>query len=258
MTIDLTKIPADERAALVRVGMQYSSGETLRQAAKTLEAYGLYGKDLALCGYGAEDQAELSEWQRLLLAASAERTGARVDKRSAADDSLQWLEQGKQARLHAHAVLHQAERLLARASSETATQVGATLQKTRAAGADPQMLLDQLKVLKELLGDREVAAVLKKRGGPEAAQAVELAVVAVGKIPLNRAPGGTVPETAQMDLLDGLIVDNVRAARRAARVAARRIGRLEIEHAFELGELYRRRRTSPAAPALAGEPDKTP
>jgi hypothetical protein len=62
-----------------------------------------------------------------------------------------------------------------------------------------------------------------------------------------------------MDLLDGLIADNVRDARRAARAASRALGRPEIARAFELTALYQGRRDRrPAEPPPPAPPPRLP
>jgi hypothetical protein len=54
----------------------------------------------------------------------------------------------------------------------------------------------------------------------------------------NTTRRGTVAETEQLDQIDGLIVDLVRRARKAARSAARQMGQPALAKAFELDLLY--------------------
>jgi hypothetical protein len=54
-------------------------------------------------------------------------------------------------------------------------------------------------------------------------------------------------ETAMLDLLDGIVVQNVRRARRAAKAAGRKIGNAAILKEFKLDKLYRTRADGPPA-----------
>jgi hypothetical protein len=61
---------------------------------------------------------------------------------------------------------------------------------------------------------------------------------------------GTRVETEQLDLLDGIIVTLVRNARKAARAAAKRLGKPSLVADFELTKLYEpRAEEAPAAPS---------
>ena len=49
---------------------------------------------------------------------------------------------------------------------------------------------------------------------------------------------GTPAQTVRLNLIDGIIIELVRSARRAARNAASDLGRPELETIFGLSELY--------------------
>jgi hypothetical protein len=258
----LEKLPAVRREAALRIGAQFASENTLRQADDTLRALKQYGDEVTQFGYGDEDAEELTGLRDALSAAGAGRQGARAGKKTTSQALDQAIDDGKAARLRAHAILDRAQLLVAEAP--TAQRIGAILAQTRSAGADAQKLFEQLKILQPILEDKEVAAVIKKRGGPEAIAALKQAMTKLIDAKRAHAGGGGSPaETARMDLLDGLIVDNVRDARRAARAAGKALGRPEIARAFELGALYesRRSRRSPTPspePPIPADPAPTP
>lgn len=253
----LEKLPAVRREAAQRVGAQFASPNTLQQADATLAAWQQYGDEVAQFGYGDEDAEELTALRDALSEAGAGRQGALAGKKSASQALEQAIAEGKAARLRAHAILDRAQLLVGEAG--LAQQISAALTQTRSARGDAQRLFEQLKVLQPLLENKDIATVIKKRGGPEALTVLKAAAEKLIEAKKSHVGGGGAPaETARMDLLDGLIADNVRDARRAARAAGRALGRPEIVREFELTALYSSRRGRLEPTPGPGEPAPGP
>lgn len=107
---------------------------------------------------------------------------------------------------------------------------------------EPHALANQLELCVGVLKGSTVADAAKKRGGDALLLDLEKAIPALRAIAqADAVPKGTQVETEVLDLLDGLIVENCRAARRAARSAGRELGMDSIPKAFELNALYRAR-----------------
>jgi hypothetical protein len=252
----IDKLPAARREAAQGIGALFASQNTLRQADETLRAFAQHGDDVSQFGYGGEDAEELKGLRDALAQAGAGREGALAVKKTTSQALDQAIAEGKAARLRAHAILDRAQLLVPEAA--TAQKINAVLAQTRSAGASARKLFEQLKILQPVLEDKDVAALIKKRGGPEAVAVIKQAVTMLVDAQKGHIGGGGAPaETARMDLLDGLIADNVRDARRAARAAARALGRPELARAFELTGLYaghRGRRNPSPSPAPADPP----
>ena len=122
-------------------------------------------------------------------------------------------------------------------------------------GAEPddgEPMARQLELLQQILAKKDIAAVVKGRGGPEALEAVQAAVAALRAADQARPRTLATPsETQRLDLLDGVIVDLSRSAYQAARAAARALGQPSLEEELALTGLYGRRRR----PGQPGSPD---
>lgn len=259
MPVDLSKLPVQRREAAIRIGGQFPSDYTKRQSASTLKGLTRFGKELAASGYGEEDAAELKDLREQLLEASGRRASSRVDKGAGSQEVDRAIRAAKRVRLQAHAILDRAALLLEGGDPAAAARVMAALSATRSAGADVEKLRVQVSVLQAALADKAVAAVTGKRGGPEALAALKQADTALAAAESARPGRHATPESVELDLLDGLVAENVRDARRVARAAARALGRPEIAAAFELRELYPRRRgggeEEPGGPGPEGPKD---
>ncbi len=258
MSDDLQNIPAAERARLIRIGRTLSSPDVLAQGNAVLEALDAYGDLLQPYGYGAGDRTELAELRDLGLGLSVDRQAARGESREAAHARAEGMQQGKRVRRQARVVLAATEAQLRRDGREAAlaaaTRLALGLDATARSGADPVALLTQLERLAALFAEAEVAQAAAERGGAALAESLPAAVAALRELAASaQPPRGTPEATERLDLIDGLIVENVRAARRAARAAADDLGRPALAKAFELSLIAGRPR-HPAAPPASAAP----
>jgi len=254
MTIDLDKIPKTRRLQLIELGRQFGSRDTLDQANQTLAAYETHAAALKSSGFGDKQAKELAEARNGLLDAGVGREAAKGKKKVTGEAYVLAFQLATGARLYARTVLTAVkEDLEARDDGASAAQVvSAALRQTRVAPKQAEPLVQQLALLGDALADETIAAEAAEQGGPEAAADVTTAISALRKADQEDVGGrGTPMETEKLDLLDGIIVQQVRRARRAAAMAAKRAGNPALVKEFKLDLLYR----SSGAGAPAGAED---
>ena len=105
--------------------------------------------------------------------------------------------------------------------------------------SDPNVLAEQLDLLRGALAAPPIAEVTASRGGPAAVAVLAAAASGVRAVAAGRPSGtGTPEETERLNLIDGLIVTLARRARAAARSASDELGQPAMAKAFELSALY--------------------
>jgi hypothetical protein len=258
----LSDMPAEERKRLVTMGKQYGSSDTLAQADQTLNALAVPGQAAKLVdhGYGADDVEQLALARTSLEQAGGRQTAAQVSQKTTNQAHAADLASGKRLRKKALAVLENVEAgLRKKTSTQAAVQaVAAVLEKTRSAGADARALASQLELISGLFKDTAaVAAEAASKGGPKLVADLDAAVVSLrADAPTAHAPRGTPAETERMDLLDGLIIESTRRARKAARSASDESGEAALATAFDLDKLYRSGHHAKASAQLRAKLDR--
>jgi hypothetical protein len=250
MTIDLEKIPKTRRLKLIQVGEQFGSQDTLDQANQTLDAYEKYAPLLKISGFGAKHAAELTDARDGLVTAGVGREAAKGKKKITGEAYVAAYSQATTARLHARAVLAGVKEDLEASeeaeAAEAARIASAALRQTRAAAKKAEPLVQQLALLVGGLKNETVAKEAADQGGPEALTALEASIAALRKADQEDVGvRGTPVETEKLDLLDGIIVQQVRRARRAALAASKRLGNPALVEAFKLDKLYRSKGGAP-------------
>lgn len=242
MAIDLETIPKARRLKLIRLGEQFGSQDTLDQANQTLAAYERHAPPLKMSGFGAKHAAELKGARDGLVEAGVGREAAKGKKKVTGDAYVKAYTQAATARINARTVLAGVKEDLEASgtSEEAAATVSATLRQTRSAAKKAEPLAQQLALLGDTLKHPAVAQVGADQGGPEALAEIEASIPALRKADQEDVGvRGTPVETETLDLLDGIIVQLVRRARRAAIAASKRIGNPAMAEAFKLDKLYR-------------------
>lgn len=244
MSLDLSSIPPEARLDFIRIGRRWNSESTLAQANDTLNALGTFGALLADQGFSAEDALRLAAARNALekKLRDAAKSGV-VPRKVTSRAYLDAMHEGKRVRNLARTILVSVEDLFAKrrgaAAESVRRQLSIVLGQTQSAGADDGALLQQLELLQEALRDPVIGVEAVSRGGLFALREIERAIV---KLRAVAEPTLTVSqelsEADERDLLDGLIVHLVRAARRAARIAANWTNNPELAKAFELNRLY--------------------
>lgn len=257
MSIDLSSLSPQARSSYIRIGRQFGSPDTLAQANQTLQGLAAHGADLLAHGFGAADHQRLTDARDALLEAGVGRFEARTEKSVTSATYLAQMKAGKAARAVVISILGACRCALheqnGSAAADGVKQIDAALLQTRAAGDDAVKLAEQLDLLRSVLVEPVVATVAKDRGGPAAAaELLDCASALRAALAARAGAAGTPVETEYLDLLDGIVVTFARQARRAARAAAKRLGKPAMVADFELNKLYERR--SGIAPAKAPEP----
>lgn len=257
MALDLDKIPPDARARYVKAGRRYSSEMTLEQANRTLNGLETHGTELLGFGFAAADATRLKDARDFLIEAGVGRQQARSHRKVTLETAIAAIKRGKAVRVRAHAIIKsiidRAEELGLAAERH---DLVAALHQTGFSGDAEEVLAAQLDLLRKIFSNKAIEKATRDRGGPATARELEAAAEALRTADFStaRVPG-TPMETERLDLLDGIIVDLCRSARRSARAAARALGQPALAKAFELSILDGAR----TAPPVGGtDPVPTP
>jgi hypothetical protein len=261
MEIDLEKLPNARKLKLIRLGEQFGSQDTLDQANQTLGAYKIHGPLLKTSGFGAKHAAELEGARDGLVAAGVGREAAKGKKKVTGEAYVAAYSQAATARINARAVLAGVKEDLEASDAAEAAEaeriVASALRQTRAAAKKAEPLAQQLALLVPALKDAVVAKEAADQGGPEALADLEASIAALRKADQEDVGvRGTPVETEKLDLLDGIIVQQVRRARRAALAASKRLGNPALVEAFKLDKLYRSKGGAPAGEEGTEEDDE--
>lgn len=250
MTLDITQIPSQARAALIKDGERHGSSDTLEQANRTLNAFDLHGPKLAAYGFAPEDATELKDARDALVAAGVDRDSKRHGKRIDTAAYQATMTEGFQVRLRARAIAVGAKRVLLRAAKIDAIhKIDSLLGHETQAADNAEDLAKQLDRLRSLFSDPDIEDASKTRGGPQTVIDLQDVATRLRAVTESKAePKGTPVETETLDLIDGIILSLVRTARNSAKAAARALGEPALETAFELSALYKRRGKNAASP----------
>jgi len=253
MAFDIDNIPQSRRVTLIKLGEEFGSQDTLAQANQTLAAYHKHAAVLKPFGYTATHAAELEGARNALSNAGVDRESAKGKKKVNGQSYVDAMNQAQTERLAARALLIGVrEDIEGNVSTLVADQeAAAALSQTRVGPTKAEPMAQQLTLLMVALKKTEIASLIAE-GGPEAVVALNAAIVALRKADQEDVGvRGTPVETAMLDLLDGIVVQNVRKARRVAAVAGRKLGNAAIAKDFKLDKLYGNRAEAPPA----DEPD---
>ena len=245
MPFRLDQVPAEARARYTELGRQFGCTDALAQAEQTLAAYRRFGDAIGAHGFIESDAARLQEASERLTLEVGTETDAIVSMKRTSQEYVGAIRAGKAARQRARSILYIVAQRLAYSGDPIAVEasraVAATLQQTESSRGDPIRLASQLDQLRATLTIPRVDKQAELRGGLPASEELMMAAERLRKTAAcddpDVAPPSTV-ETANADLLCGVIVELVRDARRAARSAARAQAQPLVASAFELTKLY--------------------
>lgn len=254
---ELSKIPPSERESLLKIGKAFGSTSALSQARATLNALSSYGDKLN--GFTARQRTQLAWAAGALERAGAGRADSQAAKKSTNLALILAIREGKDRRLEARSVLESAVLdLRATGGSEEAVRSASViLESTASSGGNPDALATQLEQLGNELNVPAISGAVAEDGGPEASAGAKASAAALRALASTATmPRGTPAETQRLDLLDGLVVELVRQARRAARAAGRRLGDPALASTFELTSLYPPRGNAivPVSPPAPSDP----
>ena len=240
----LEEIGPEARARYVELGRQFGCADCISQAELALSAVDRFRKQIAPHGFIENDADRLSSAKEALAQQVRARGGGRMRK-GTSRMYVAAIRRGKDGRQRARSILHIIAQRLAYSGDpiavEAARAVSATLQQTDSSRGDPVRLAAQLDQLRATLSIPRVDKEAERRGGPATADLLSQSAEQLRAISGAQDPDAAPPstdETADTDLLCGVIVELVRDARRAARSAAREHNDPQIASAFALTKLY--------------------
>ena len=254
MTIDINNMSPQAKLYYINLGKCYGSNDTLAQADVTLGALAIYGAALSAFGFSPGDTQKLEDARDSLLVAGVTRksaeTGA-VQKRNAKQSAVT---DGKTERATARSILVGARRDLHESNAAEAVTaveaIDAALEKSASSGGCHAELGKQLSILRDTLSNAVIAGACVSRGGPSAVTGLAAAIDAVNGVS-TATKRGTPEETERLDLFDGIIVELTRSARKASRVAARKVGSPAMASAFMLVHFSNATRSATHSEAVA-------
>lgn len=261
MAIDIATMAPKAREKYLAIGERYATPDVLAQADKTLSALTLYGTILVLFGYGLDDGQRLAELRDVLLEYSTNQVQSAGARKNSRKSYLTTLRQSKDARLSVRTVLGVAHDALLESGEEEAAKPIQTVLDDTSAEAEDADLLDQLKALHLVVTAPALESLIASRGGPAIIERLTAAQTGLRAVLRGRAGDPERTAASQIrDILDGMVVTSVRAARAAARVAARAHGQPAIARAFKLDLLRPTRATEPddETPGLPETDPSTP
>lgn len=248
MALDLSNLSPEAQALYRKIGANYDSGRTLAQAEKTRngvkKVLDLYPEALSLQGVRISTVTRLEDARAALLEATAGREHTRTQKKVTNVAHIRAMFDGKGTRLELHAAYNSARRILLEAGDrDSVNLIDVTLGRTKSAGADSDVLINQLELLGELLTNTAIRQAVAD-GDETIPTALETAVAeriaALNSTRIDKAaPRGTPIDTGLIDLLDGMIIVICRDIRRAVRALARSLGQPHLAEEVELNELYK-------------------
>lgn len=221
------RFKGERREALLRLGQRFGTQQVqdqtdayllalVDQEDKLIEHGGLSERDVEEMTALREQSREAGELRpEVARASSLARAEARAQEKAL-----------KATRLKARTLLIAALEVLEDEEEEqTLRPLRAIMTETSSAGSDLTTLSKQARALAGVLESPTLKDQVKARRGTKLAKALRDGAAALDTASANSMrPKGTPVETAQLDLLDGLLIERLRRVRRAARSASTTLG----------------------------------
>lgn len=237
------------RSKYIGIGRQFGSDRTLAQGVESFNAATLHAQALSSHGFSLAKTKRIGWAVEALRLSGGEREQSRLAAGIGTDERHAASAAGKEARRQANNQFALSIDELEFAGHEkVAREVERVMQQTRSSGPDLSLLDRQLETLIGAFKWEAVQRVTADTGGPQAVEALENARrMLVPVLDRGRTHAGNTPvETERLDLLDGIIVDLCRQARKAARTAGKALAQPAMAGAFELDILYGRKKPKSA------------
>ena len=243
MSIDLDKIPPRYRKKLIELGERFSSERTLAQANSTLQALEDNKKAIEPHGYMTKDIQILTYTRNELRTTLTGRDGARDAKKTSSKSYQDTMLKGKNIRRQGRSILRGVERDLAWSEDaddlKAATELEQVIDSTSTTPEKAEGMARQLQQVGQILSNKQIAPLAKTRNGEDILKQINATVKELQDASENRKLRPGTPEyTERLDLLDGIIVEQVRHARQAAESAAKESAQPALLNAFALDSLY--------------------
>jgi hypothetical protein len=237
--MDLTKLSPAATQDAIQIGQKVGSEHTLAQATATIAASALWEDAMRAAGWRAQDHDDLVWLHKALSAEEAARSEVSEANRDHILAMRAARKQHKSTRRDAVEDLRMAIRDTHRSATpdqlDTIERLSESLARQTDSGQSLLKLAAQLDALAAIASDPWISAALASRGKDQlAASLTQSAADARALFDQTNQRTSTTAHTERLDLLDGLIIQLVRDARRLARRAARDGAQPELARAFEL------------------------
>jgi hypothetical protein len=236
---ELSLLSGPVRAAYAEAGSHVGSDVTRKVGERIIEAHELHGALVGPQGFLLVMFNRLKWAVASIIVADAHRDGLRIEKKAGTAGLKEKLKTGKTQRLALRALLRPVPSLLRSQGGEEparlATHIETVLSQTSSAGGNPRVLGGQLDQLNAELDRPEVKAVVGADGAEARLVAARAAALALHALTPRRS--GTPIDSERLDVLDGIVIELVRQARAAARVAASLTGNQALAQAYAIDDL---------------------
>lgn len=239
MSEDLSKIVGERREELRGQGVRVGSDVVQAVGQRFENALVTHGATLEDFGYVGRTGARLRSRVAQSVALTQARPEVARGKTSARAQAGAAHRAAKNTHRRYHAVIEAALGDVRDAvPEETWRGFKLVLDQTRTVGASAQVLGRHMVSLAGLAEASELAAALTERkAGGAGAELRSAAASMAADVAAAKLERGTKAESEEIDVLDGLIIEDLRSIRKIARAAATDLGQQHIAEAFALPEL---------------------
>lgn len=239
MSEDLSKYEGERREELRAQGMGVGSDAVQQVGARVMNALPTHAAALARHGYVARLGERLAARLEQSVALTAARPEVARDKGAARAQAAASFKASKQEHKRVYTLVVEGLRDARDVTpADVWRKLSADAEAVRSVGASPAVLYRNMLGLAALAQAPELADAMEERGaqsaGAELAAQARALKADTDAAQLGR---GTKVESEEIDVLDGLIIEDLRSLRRIARSAASALGNPEIAAAFALDEL---------------------
>ena len=239
MSEDLSRFKGERREELRGVGLRNGSDKVQSVGQGVVNALRDHGATLADYGYVARAGTRLEARLKQSVELTTERPDIAREKTATRDQAAVAHKEAKQLHKRLHTVVGAAlDDVRDDVPAEQWRAYKLTLDQTRSVGASPQVLGRHMASLAGVAQAPELVEALKERGAADAAAQLTSGAASMrADVDAAQLERGTKAESEEIDVLDGLIIEDLRSIRRFARSAAAALGRPQLAEAFDLSEL---------------------
>lgn len=239
MSEDLSRFEGERREELRLTGARVGSDVLQRVGQRVLNALPTHASALAGFGYVARQGERLGSRLEQSVALTTARPEVARDKSGARAQAAATFKASKQEHKRVwtlvDASLREAREVV---PEETWRRLWAGAQAARPVGASPAALYRNMQALAAVAQASELADALRERGAEDAgAGLITQSHALKADTDAAQLERGTKVESEEIDVLDGLLVEDLRSLRRIARAASAALGNPAIAAAFAIDEL---------------------
>ena len=244
MGLNISQFSPLAKERYIKIGRQFGSDATLAQGLKTHKAYQENAKELNANGFHSKDAKSLEDACVSLREAGVGRDEAKVIKKVQTEMSKESLKIGRLVRELTRntldGVFDDLFMLDSPEQGQWISEVEAALNATSRAEDDADALAGQLALLQKVMERKGIDTLVKARNGDHVLDRLKKSIAQLHETAnKGRLRPGTPEHTEHLDLLDGVIVQLVRRARKVAQTIAKEKSHPAFADLFALDRLYK-------------------